>query len=77
MVFVVFVFSSLLLRELYEGTFEEHPDRENIGLAIFEIQKQASTLNKKIKSSQAANEVIAIQNKLCGDNIPVLLHSFI
>ena len=67
----------LLLRELYQRTDPEHPDYSKLKEAISAVQKQADMVNTKIKKSQASNEVISIQEKLVGDNVPVSIFNFL
>ena len=79
--FTLFLFTQLiirlLLRELYQRTDPEHPDYSKLKEAISAVQKQADMVNTKIKKSQASNEVISIQEKLVGDNVPVSIFNFL
>lgn len=61
----------LLLKELLSKTDEEHPDYKNIQASITVVQDQVNSVNKRIRESQASNEVVSIQEKLIGDDIPV------
>jgi hypothetical protein len=56
-------------------THPSNPDYANIQSAISAIEKKAIHVNQNITKSEAKNEVIAIQEKLTGDNVPVLLFS--
>lgn len=62
---------TLLLKELLSRTAETHPDYQNLQQAIKAVEAKVNSVNTKIRESQAQNEVIAIQSKLVGDDIPV------
>ena len=64
------------MKELLSRTAETHPDYQNLQQAIKAVEAKVNSVNTKIRESQAQNEVIAIQSKLVGDDIPVSVHKF-
>merc|ERR1712137_335585 len=64
---------ALLLKELLSRTNEGHPDYGNLKQSIAAVEKQINSVNKKIRESQALNEVVSIREKLVGDDIPNLV----
>lgn len=65
------------MKELLSRTDEEHPDYDNIKASITAVEKQINSVNKRIRQSQATNEVVAIGEKLVGDDVPVSLLFFL
>lgn len=66
----------MLLKELLSKTDVEHPDYQNLKSSITLVEEQINSVNKRIRESQASNEVVAIQEKLVGDDIPVCCFLF-
>ena len=56
-----------------KNTNKSHVDFDNLQKAIIALEQKADAVNQSIKRSQAVNEVLVIQEKLVGDNVPVFI----
>ena len=61
----------LLLKDLLRHTDIENPDFSHLRAGIAAIEKQAVSVNQNITKYEAKNEVVLIQEKLTGDDVPV------